>query len=68
MGGSLEGKLFHQTTCLQNVNLSERKHLTIKKAKKKKELSGKAQHQSVGGFWGGYLFCFFIFFLGGEGC
>lgn len=66
MGGSLEGKLFHQTTCLQNVNLSERKHLTIKKAKKKK-LSGNAQHQSVGGFWGVICFVFFIIFFGGQG-
>lgn len=66
MGGSLEGKLFHQTTCLQNVNLSERKHLTIKKAKKKK-LSGNAQHQSVGGFWGVICFVFLFFFEGGRG-
>lgn len=66
MGGSLEGKLFHQTTCLQNVNLSERKHLTIKKAKKKK-LSGNAQHQSVGGFWGVICFVILFFFEGGRG-
>lgn len=62
MGGSLEGKLFHQTTCLQNVNLSERKHLTIKKAKKKRQCSTS----KCGCVLGGYLFCFFIF-LGGEG-
>lgn len=35
----------------------------IKKAKK--TLSGNAQHQSVGGFWG--VICFVLVFLGGRG-
>lgn len=65
MGGSLEGKLFHQTTCLQNVNLSERKHLTIKKAKKK--TIRQCSTSKCGWVLGGYLFCFFYFFLRGGG-
>lgn len=66
MGGSLEGKLFHQTTCLQNVNLSERKHLTIKKAKKNKTIR-QCSTSKCGWVLGDYLFCFFIFFLRGGG-
>lgn len=59
MGGSLEGKLFHQTTCLQNVNLSERKHLTIKKAKKK-TYQAMLNIKVWVGFGGLFvLFCFF---------
>lgn len=65
MGGSLEGKLFHQTTCLQNVNLSERKHLTIKKAKKKKNYQAMLNIKVWVGFGG--LFVLFFYFLGGEG-
>lgn len=61
MGGSLEGKLFHQTTCLQNVNLSERKHLMIKKAKKNYQAMLNIK------VWEGFggLFVLFWFFLGG---
>lgn len=55
LGGSLEGKLFHKTTCLQNANSCEKKHLMIKKEK----LSGN----SVCGFWG----FFGGFFFGGGG-
>lgn len=65
MGGSLEGKLFHQTTCLQNVNLSERKHLTSKKAKKKKNYQAMLNIKVWVGFGG--LFVLFFYFLGGEG-
>lgn len=66
MGGSLEGKLFHQTTCLQNVNLSERKHLTIKKAKKKKNYQAMLNIKVWVGF-GGLFVLFFYFFLRGGG-
>lgn len=61
MGGSREGKLFHQTTCLQNVNLSERKHLMIKKAKKNYQAMLNIK------VWVGFggLFVLFWFFLGG---
>lgn len=64
MGGSLEGKLFHQTTCLQNVNLSERKHLTIKKAKKKNYQAMLNIKVWVG--FGGLFVLFWVFF-GGKG-
>lgn len=62
MGGSLEGKLFHQTTCLQNVNLSERKHLTIKKATKK-------NYQAMLNIkvWVGFGGLFVLFCFLGEG-
>lgn len=40
--------------------------LRVKKQKKKK-LSGNAQHQSVGGFWGVICFVFLFFFEGGRG-
>lgn len=63
MGGSLEGKLFHQTTCLQNVNLSERKHLTIKKAKK--NYQPMLNIKVWVGFGGLFVLFFYFFFRGG---
>lgn len=63
MGGSLEGKLFHQTTCLQNVNLSERKHLTIKKAKK--NYQAMLNIKVWVGFGGLFVLLFYFFLRGG---
>lgn len=36
---------------------------TLRLKKQKKKLSGNAQHQSVGGFWG--VICFVLVFWGG---